>query len=70
MRANPIGQLISWLLMIGFALTAIGLMAIKDNEAPSLLDVQVRNLNQDRETNKDQSRRWIVVPGTPGSALR
>jgi len=69
MRSSPIGQLVSWLLMGSFVMTAIGLMAIKDQQSPSLLDEQGLDLNQNREMTQ-QRRRWVVVPGTPGSALR
>jgi hypothetical protein len=71
MRASPLGQLISWLLMGGFVLTAVGLMAIKDQQSPSLMDEQGMNLNQSKEgSNTDQQRRrWVVIPGTPGSSM-
>jgi hypothetical protein len=69
-RASPVGQLVSWLLMAIFVLTAIGLMAIKDQQRPSLLDEQSIDLNQDNEGGNQKRRRWVVVPGTPGSSLR
>ena len=71
-RASPVGQMISWLLMAIFILTAVGLMAIKDQQSPSLLDEQGIDLNQSKEGNGNdqQRRRWVVIPGTPGSSLR
>jgi len=69
-RASPVGQLVSWLLMAIFVLTAVGLMAIKDQQSPSLLEEQGMQLNETREGVDKARRRWIVVPGTPGSALR
>jgi hypothetical protein len=53
-----------------FVLTAVGLMAIKDQQSPSLLEEQGMQLNETREGVDKARRRWIVVPGTPGSALR
>jgi hypothetical protein len=49
--------------------TAVGLMAIKDQQSPSLLDEQGMPLNETREGLDKARRRWIVVPGTPGSSL-
>jgi hypothetical protein len=68
-RASPLGQLISCLLMASFVVTAVGLMAIKDQQSPSLLDEQGMPLNETREGLDKARRRWIVVPGTPGSSL-
>ena len=68
-RASRLGQLISWLLMGGFVLTAVGLMAIKDQQSPSLMEEQGMQLNQSREGDNQQQRRWVVVPGTPGSTM-
>jgi hypothetical protein len=70
MRASPVGQLISWLLMAIFVLTAVGLMAIKDQQSPSLLDEQGIDLNEGNDGGNERRRRWVVVPGTPGSSLR
>lgn len=68
-RASPIGQLVSVVLMAGFVVTAVGLMAIKDQQSPSLMDEQGIQLNETREGVDKARRRWIVVPGTPGSSL-
>lgn len=70
LRASPIGQLVSWLLMGSFVLTAVGLMAIKDQQSPSLLDEQGMDLNQNKDEKSQERRRWVLVPGTPGSTLR
>jgi hypothetical protein len=69
-RASPAGQLVSWLLMAIFVLTAVGLMAIKDQHSPSLLDEQGMELNQGNGGDNPRRRRWVVVPGTPSSSLR
>jgi len=69
-RASPLGQLISWLLMGGFVLTAVGLMAIKDQQSPSLLEEQGVELNQGNGGDNPRRRRWVVVPGTPSSSMR
>ena len=69
-RASPVGQLVSWLLMAIFVLTAVGLMAIKDQQSPSLLEEQSVELNQGNGGDNPRRRRWVVVPGTPSSSLR
>jgi hypothetical protein len=66
---NPLGQLISVLLIAGIAVTAVGLMVLKDHQSPSLMDEQGMELNQSREEGIQRRRRWVVVPGTPGSTL-
>jgi hypothetical protein len=65
-----VGQLVSWLLMAIFVLTAVGLMAIKDQQNPSLLEDQGVELNQDNGGDNPRRRRWVVVPGTPSSSMR
>jgi hypothetical protein len=56
-RPNPFGQLVSALLMSLFALTAIGLMAIKDQQSPSLLD------DEQIERNQRTQRAEAPIPG-------
>ena len=68
-RTNPLGQLVSAVLMSLFALTAIGLMAIKDQQSPSLLDEDQVQRNEARSSRSAAGRRWIVIPGLPASSL-
>jgi len=68
-RPNPVGQLISAVLMSLFALTAIGLMAIKDQQSQSLLDEDQIQRNEGRNRRSAAGRRWIVIPGIPASNL-
>lgn len=68
-RPNPFGQLVSALLMSLFALTAIGLMAIKDQQSPSLLDDEQIERNEARNSRSPAGRRWVVIPGIPASSL-
>lgn len=72
MRPSHVGQLLNLGLVALFGLTAVGVMAIRDHQTSSLLEPDSLELNQtvDASQQQDRRRRWVVIPGTPGSAMR
>jgi hypothetical protein len=58
-------------LLVGFAITAAGLMTIKDQQDSSLIEEQMLNLNQRRQSAEAmQRKRWSMVPRLPAHNAR
>ena len=58
-------------LLVGFAITAAGLMTIKDHQHNSLMEEQMLNLNERRQSAEEVERkRWAMVPRLPAHNAR